>query len=146
MTLILLLLILLVLFFVLATALASVYSIGPTQIGLVRKRIGKKLPGNNPVAFAGEAGYQAELLMPGLRFKFKPFFAVTPRNNKAVTDAIGIAMKECLPDPQVRKRWIRSLNQAMSFMLSFDGEPATIANGRMLEFRFLIIALQRYTE
>src|ERR1039458_505212 len=66
-----------VLVFVLATALASVYSIGPTQIGLVRKRIGKKLPGNNPVAFEGEAGYQAELLMPGLRFKFKPFFTVT---------------------------------------------------------------------
>ena len=62
---------------VLATVLMSFYSIGPTQIGLVRKRIGKKLPGNNPVAFAGEAGYQAELLMPGLRFKFKPFFAVT---------------------------------------------------------------------
>jgi len=71
------LLIVLVLFFLLATALASVYSIGPTQIGLVRKRIGKKLPGDNPVAFLGEAGYQADLLMPGLRFKFKPFFTVT---------------------------------------------------------------------
>ncbi|MGA1982994.1 MAG: SPFH domain-containing protein [Acidobacteriaceae bacterium] len=55
----------------------SFYSIGPTQIGLVRKRFGKKLPGNNPVAFAGEAGYQAELLMPGIRFKFLPFYAVT---------------------------------------------------------------------
>jgi hypothetical protein len=62
---------------VLATVLASFYSIGPTQIGLERKRFGKKLPGNNPVAFEGEAGYQAELLMPGLRFKFKPFSAVT---------------------------------------------------------------------
>ena len=62
---------------VLAIVLASFYSIGPTQIGLVRKRIGKKLPGNNPVAFAGEAGYQAELLMPGIRFKFLPFYAVT---------------------------------------------------------------------
>jgi hypothetical protein len=62
---------------VLAIVLASFYSIGPTQIGLVRKRIGKKLPGNNPVAFQGEAGYQAELLMPGIRFKFLPFYAVT---------------------------------------------------------------------
>ena len=62
---------------VLAIVLASFYSIGPTQIGLVRKRIGNKLPGNNPVAFAGEAGYQAELLMPGIRFKFLPFYAVT---------------------------------------------------------------------
>src|SRR5208283_5555970 len=62
---------------ILATILVSFYSIGPTQIGLVRKRFGKKLPGNNPVAFEGEAGYQAELLMPGLRFKFKPLYAVT---------------------------------------------------------------------
>ena len=61
----------------LATVLASFYSIGPTQIGLVRKRIGRKLPGNNPVAFEGEAGYQADLLMPGVRFKFKPLFTVT---------------------------------------------------------------------
>ena len=70
-------LILAVAFFLVATALMSFYSIGPTQIGLVRKRFGKKLPGNNPVAFDGEAGYQADLLMPGIRFKFKPFYAVT---------------------------------------------------------------------
>ncbi|MFY9853703.1 MAG: hypothetical protein WAK26_07495 [Terracidiphilus sp.] len=60
-----------------AAVFASFYSIGPTQIGLVRKRFGKKLPGNNPVAFAGEAGYQADLLMPGVRFKFKLFSNVT---------------------------------------------------------------------
>lgn len=63
--------------FVIVVVLWSFYSIGPTQIGLVRKRIGKKLPGNNPVAFLGEAGYQAELLMPGIRFKFLPLYAVT---------------------------------------------------------------------
>jgi uncharacterized membrane protein YqiK len=56
---------------------SSIYSIGPTQVGLVRKRFGKKLPDDNPVAFNGEAGYQAELLMPGLRFKFCLLFAVT---------------------------------------------------------------------
>ena len=60
-----------------ATVLASFYSIGPTQIGLVRKRFGRKLPGDNPLAFQGEAGYQADLLMPGVRFKFKPFATVT---------------------------------------------------------------------
>jgi len=54
----------------------SIYSIGPTQIGLVRKRFGGKLPGDNPIAFKGEAGYQAELLMPGLRFKFVLIYAV----------------------------------------------------------------------
>src|SRR3984885_360763 len=66
-----------VVLFLLATIFMSFYSIGPTQIGLVRKRFGSKLPGNNPVAFLGEAGYQADLLMPGVRFKFKPLFTVT---------------------------------------------------------------------
>src|SRR5213594_1692540 len=62
---------------VLGLLLASIYSIGPTQIGLVRKRFGAKLPGDNPLAFRGEAGYQAEMLMPGLRFKLCLVFAVT---------------------------------------------------------------------
>jgi len=55
----------------------SIYSIGPTEVGLVRKRFGEKLPEDNPVAFHGEAGYQAELLMPGLRFKLSLVYAVT---------------------------------------------------------------------
>ncbi len=74
---ILILAVLIVLLLFLSPAVTSVYSIGPTQVGLVRKRFGAKLPGDNPVAFLGEAGYQADLLMPGLRFKFKPFYAVT---------------------------------------------------------------------
>jgi uncharacterized membrane protein YqiK len=63
--------------FVFVIIAKSIYSIGPTQVGLVRKRIGRKLPDDNPVAFNGEAGYQAELLMPGLRFKFYLFYAAT---------------------------------------------------------------------
>jgi uncharacterized membrane protein YqiK len=70
------LLIILVLLLV-VVILKSIYSIGPTQVGLVRKRLGHKLPDDNPIAFAGEAGYQAQLLMPGLRFKFYLFYAVT---------------------------------------------------------------------
>jgi hypothetical protein len=62
---------------ILLILLSSVYSIGPTQVGLVRKRFGSKLPGNNPVAFLGEAGYQADMLMPGLRFKLCLVYAVT---------------------------------------------------------------------
>lgn len=79
-------------------------------------------------------------------FGFKPFFKVTPQNKKAVDEAIKAVQEECVPDPQVRKRWIRSLNQAMNYMLSFDDEPSALANGRMLEFKFLILALERYTE
>jgi hypothetical protein len=62
---------------VLIIVLKSIYSIGPTQIGLVRKRFGAKLPGDNPLAFHGEAGYQSEMLMPGLRFKLWLIYAVT---------------------------------------------------------------------
>jgi len=48
----------------------SLHRIGPTEVGLVTKRFGlKKLTKDSPVAFDGEAGYQAELLMAGLRWK-----------------------------------------------------------------------------
>ena len=48
----------------------SLHKIGPTEVGLVTKRFSfKKLTKDNPVAFNGEAGYQADLLMPGLRWK-----------------------------------------------------------------------------
>ncbi len=50
--------------------LPSIRVIGPTEVGLVMKRFGfKKLEQDNPIAFDGEAGFQADLLMPGLRFK-----------------------------------------------------------------------------
>src|SRR4051812_14158413 len=55
----------------------SVHLIGPTEVGLVNKRFAfRKLPEDNPVAFNHEAGFQAELLMPGLRIKLWPIFAV----------------------------------------------------------------------
>jgi hypothetical protein len=50
--------------------LPSIRIIGPTEVGLVMKRFGfKKLSNDNPIAFHGEAGFQSELLMPGLRLK-----------------------------------------------------------------------------
>lgn len=50
--------------------IASLHRIGPTEVGLVIKRLSfMKLAKDNPVAFQGEAGYQADLLMPGLRWK-----------------------------------------------------------------------------
>ena len=66
-----------VIFVLIVMVLKSIYSIGPTQVGLVRKRFGAALPEDNPIAFHGEAGYQADLLMPGLRFKFVLVYAVT---------------------------------------------------------------------
>ena len=58
----------------------SFWKIGPTEMGLVRKRFGfKKLDGGNIVGFKGEAGYQAELLRTGIRFKLWLIYAVQRR-------------------------------------------------------------------
>src|SRR5256885_5172767 len=55
----------------------STVVIGPAQIGLVVKRVsGTHNRTDIPIAFEGEAGYQAELLMPGVRFKLWPTYAV----------------------------------------------------------------------
>ncbi len=58
-------------------AFRSVWRIGPTEVGLVTRRFAtKKLANDNPIAFEGEAGYQADLLMPGLRWKLWPIHTV----------------------------------------------------------------------
>lgn len=57
--------------------LQSIHRIGPAQVGLVTKKVGlKNLADDNPIAFLGEAGYQAQLLMPGLRCKLWPIYSV----------------------------------------------------------------------
>jgi hypothetical protein len=57
--------------------LPSIRIIGPTEVGLVTKRFSRrKLPDDNPIAFHGEAGYQAQLLMPGWNFKLWLLYAV----------------------------------------------------------------------
>lgn len=68
---------LLVVIFIVLFLTKSFSIIGPSEVGLVTKRFGKKLQGDQLIAFAGEAGYQAELLMPGLRFKFWPIYSVS---------------------------------------------------------------------
>ncbi|GLZ79520.1 hypothetical protein Afil01_43270 [Actinorhabdospora filicis] len=56
----------------------SIHRIQPTQVGLVNKLFSfRKLPGDNPIAFNGEAGYQADMLMPGTRFKLWPIYSVS---------------------------------------------------------------------
>src|SRR5437867_13412008 len=55
----------------------SIVQIGPAEVGLVIKRVSTKHnTTDGPIAFHGEAGYQAELLMPGVRFKLWPTYAV----------------------------------------------------------------------
>ena len=50
----------------------SVHRIGPNEVGLVVKRWGPVRTDESPVAMAGEAGYQADLLMPGIAIRFWP--------------------------------------------------------------------------
>ncbi|MEI9932753.1 MAG: hypothetical protein WDM89_20020 [Rhizomicrobium sp.] len=65
-------------FAIVVVVLRSIRNIGPTEVGLVRKRFGaKKLHAGNAVAFDGEAGYQARLMMPGVQFKLWPVYDVT---------------------------------------------------------------------
>src|SRR3982751_3278471 len=76
MTVVLLIVVGIVVLFVLFFVLNSFSSIGPSEVGLVTKRVGKKLKGDQIIALSGEAGYQADLLMPGLRFKLWPVYGV----------------------------------------------------------------------
>ncbi|HWY65643.1 MAG TPA: SPFH domain-containing protein [Rhizomicrobium sp.] len=65
-------------FVVLLILAKSIRSIGPTEVGLVRKRFAaRKLDSGNAIAFHGEAGYQARLMMPGVQFKLWPLYDVT---------------------------------------------------------------------
>src|SRR5216684_7092624 len=51
--------------------------IGPAQVGLVTRRVASRHNATvDPIAFAGEAGYQSDLLMPGVRFKLWPTYSV----------------------------------------------------------------------
>ena len=55
----------------------SIRVIGPTEVGLLIKRFSlRPQEKDSPVAFNGEAGYQAELLKPGWRFKFWLLYSV----------------------------------------------------------------------
>ena len=50
----------------------SIIRIGPNEVGLVIKRLGREKRSDGPVALQGEAGYQADLLMPGIAFRLWP--------------------------------------------------------------------------
>lgn len=57
--------------------LPSIRIIGPSEVGLITKHFAaRKLSGDNPIALSGEAGYQADLLMPGWHWKFWVVYAV----------------------------------------------------------------------
>ncbi len=74
----------------------SLHRIGPLEVGLVRKNFGlKKLVGDCAIAFDGEAGYQADLLKPGIRFRVWPLSSVTKYPWVQIpTDGIGVVVAQ----------------------------------------------------
>ena len=73
---------------------------------------------------------------------FRPVFSSTPKAEIAA--AIRVAVRDCLTDPTHRARWRRDIGRAMRFLRTYTGALESLANGRLLEFRFLLIAIDRY--
>jgi hypothetical protein len=73
---------------------------------------------------------------------FRPVFSSTPAHD--ATAAVQTPETVCLVDPVVRAKWRRELERAMVYVRGYEGSLETLANGRQLEFRFLIHALDRY--
>lgn len=73
---------------------------------------------------------------------FRPFFSGA--RTKRVEQAIKRAREICLPDSRVRKQWIQKLKMASIFMLGYQGELSDLARGRMLDFKFIRIAIERW--
>ncbi len=75
---------------------------------------------------------------------FRPVFSASPPDR--VKQAIKTAYEKCLPEPGIRKRWIQRLEMARVFMLNYPGELASLANGRMFDFKLIRIAIERVGE
>jgi hypothetical protein len=74
--------------------------------------------------------------------RFRPVFSNT--TSKQLAAALKIVREECLPDAATRQRWIERLEKATVFMLGYAGDLHDLANGRMLEFKFIRIAIERW--
>lgn len=76
--------------------LPSIRIIGPTEVGLIIKRFSSKsLPKDNPIAFLGEAGFQADLLMPGWFFKLWILYKVEKHPwVQIAADRIGVVVSQ----------------------------------------------------
>ena len=94
----------------------SFWNIGPTEVGLVRKRFSlKRLRSGSPVALHGEAGYQANLLTTGLRFKLWPLFTVIILSCRfPPARSVSSSRKSEMPFPSAPSRPSTSLNSVIS--------------------------------
>lgn len=76
------------------------------------------------------------------RVGFAPFFGSTPQDKADAV--IKIASNKCLADPIVRKSWARAARRARVHMLGIRGKLQETAKGRMAEFTFLEVAIERW--
>jgi hypothetical protein len=76
------------------------------------------------------------------RIDFRPVFSSTSPDD--LRAAVKAAYEDCLADGAVRQRWMTRLDMARIFMLNYRGRLYPKANGRMLEFKFLRIAIARW--
>lgn len=74
----------------------SFHVIGPSEVGLVNKQFSLKGGDSNSlIAFNGEAGYQAELLRTGVKFRLWPMYSVTKHPFVQIpADGIGVVVAQ----------------------------------------------------
>lgn len=83
-------------------------------------------------------------------FSFRPVFSRDEKRKKKGKKVLTAALKhireKCLPSRRIRKWWITRLEMARQYMIDYRGEHASLANGKMYDFKLIRIALERWGE
>ena len=86
----------------LIVAFLSIHRIGPNEVGLVIRRWGPRRAQDGPIAFHGEAGYQADLLMPGIAVRVWPINRVEKHPWVQIpTGEVGLVIAQAGDEPTV---------------------------------------------
>jgi hypothetical protein len=65
-------------------------------------------------------------------------------SDELVDYAIEIAFEKCLADAKVREKWIKRLNGSLPLLNDYPGVFKSKAHGRMAEFTFIRVAIERW--
>jgi hypothetical protein len=68
------------------------------------------------------------------------------RGREQERDAAFAVVRQCLGDPRFRRQLRSAVDRAREYMPSVEGHFATKARGRMREFKYLVLALDRMGE
>ena len=102
----------------------SLVFIGPKEVGLMTKKLGKSLPDGQILAFNGEAGYQAKLLKPGVhivfwalyRVKKCPLVQTTARGGGVIMSQIGTDLPTGAKTAEARELTIDNFTDPKTFL------------------------------